>query len=154
MLFKRACRLTSSKNREEIKNNLVGEKVDIHGLFFEIVDKENMLKIIPHAEDDEKSRILPITHLEMSGSGSGTQIKLTSKPRKIDIGGPYMLLIFCAFIVVVGLFLYLTKGESMMLTAISMIGVGILVFALFMLRMQSGYFDYVRKIRRFVQSKI
>lgn len=154
MLFKRTYRLSSKRSPEELKQELVGDKVDIHGLFFEVFDKENILKIIPRAEEDDKTRILPITHVDLKGDGGGTKIKVTSKPRRIDIGGPYMLMIFCVFIIIVGAFLYLSKGESMMWTAVGMVGFGLLVFSIFMLRMQSGYFDYVRKLRSFIKTKI
>lgn len=154
MIFKRTYRIPSSKSVDQIKQSLLGGSVDVHHLNFEIVDKENMLKIIPHAENDEKLRILPITHLEFENRGNGTEIKMSSKPRRIDIGGPYLLLVFCIFCVVCGLWLFYAKRDTMMFASLGMVGVGLLVFIIFWIKMQSGYFDYIRKLKTFVKSRV
>lgn len=154
MIFKRTYRISSSKSVDQIRQSLVGGRIDVHHLNFEVVDKENMLKIIPHAENDEKLRILPITHLEFRNKGGGTQVKMSSKPRRIDIGGPYLLVVFCLFCIVCGLWLFFVKKESMMYASLGMAGIGFLVFIIFWIKMETGYFDYVRKLRTFVKSKL
>lgn len=154
MIFNRTYRLKSSKSTNEIREALVGEKVEVHQLSFEVIDKENMLKIIPHAENDEKFRILPITHLEMSGSGSGTKVKFSSKPRRTDIGGPNLLVIFCLFLIIAGLWLFIVKRSEMMIASFVLTGIGLLVFLIFWIQMERGYFDYVRKLKNFVKSKL
>lgn len=154
MIFKRTYRLSSSKSLDEIKKSLVGNKVDVHQLSFEIIDKENMLKIIPHAEHDEKLRILPITHLVISGSGNNTKVKMSSKPRRTDVGGPNLLVIFCIFIFVAALWMFLAKRDQMFFASIVLGSIGLLVFVIFWIKMEAGYFDYVRKLRDFVKSNL
>lgn len=154
MIFKRTYRLQSNKSLDEVKKALVGNKVDVHQLSFEVIDKENMLKIIPHAEHDEKLRILPITHLVLSGSGTNTKVKMSSKPRRTDKGGPNLLVIFCLFIFAAALWMFLVKREQMFFASIVLGSIGLLVFIIFWIRMEAGYFDYVRKLRDFVKSNL
>ncbi|WP_146146841.1 hypothetical protein [Taibaiella chishuiensis] len=114
-----------------------------------------MLKIIPHAEDTNAVKTLPITHVEMQGAGSaGTRITLTSKPRRIDIGGPYLIVIFCLFCIVGASVLYLMNPLESQWPSISMIGIGLVIFIIFWLRMEAGYFDYTRKIRDYVKHSV
>ncbi len=108
MIFKRTYRYNSPLQAEDIRQRLIGKHIQVHHLDFEILEREKMLKIIPHAEDTNAVKTLPITHVEMQGAGSsGTKITLTSKPRRIDIGGPYLIVIFCLFCIVGASVLYL-----------------------------------------------
>lgn len=155
MIFKRTSIISTSKSVEDIRQSLLGNAVEVHNLKFEFVDKNNMLKIIPKAENDEKLRILPITHLEFNDTQSGvTKIKISSKPRRIDIGGPNLLLVFCFFTIICGLYLFLFRGDAMRIASIVMMIIGGVVFAIFWWRMQGGYFDYVKKLNKFVKDKV
>lgn len=155
MIFQRTYRYKTPLSEQDIRQRLLGKHIQVHHLDFEILEKEQMLKIIPHAEDTNGIKTLPITHVEMQGMGnSGTKVIVTSKPRKIDVGGPYLILIFCLFCVVGASVIYIVNPNESYLTPLSLIAVGLLVFVIFWLRMEAGYFDYTRKIRDFVKQHV
>lgn len=111
-----------------------------------------MIKIIPHAENIEGLRTLPITHVEFeSRDNQQTKMKITSKMRRIDKGGPMLIVIFCVFLIVAALLLGLYGKEGFLPYVLVMGGLALVVFVIFWIRMESGYFDYVRKIRDFVK---
>src|SRR6218665_165530 len=152
MIFKRTYRYKSPLSIEDIKQRLLGKHIQVHQLDFEILEKEHMLKIIPHAEDVSAVKTLPITHVEFHGAGnSGTKVPMTSKPRRIDVGGPYLIVIFCLFCVLGASGFYIMNPSESFIPSLTMVGVGLLIFIIFWLRMEAGYFDYTRKIRDFVK---
>jgi hypothetical protein len=155
MFFRKYCTLKSKKSIDEVKAALMGQHINIHNLDFEITQKENVLKMIPHTEnEDDKVYTLPITSIKLSSDGQGTILKLLSKPRRIDIGGPYIVMIFVTVATLASLvFLYYGKGEYDN-TAYIMLGIAALIFLLLWYRLEQGYFDYIRKIKAWVKSKI
>src|SRR5690606_23243261 len=112
MLFSRTYRFSSSMPEEDIKSRLLGKHVKVHDTDFEFSEKDRMLRIIPHAEHDTSIRTLPITHVEFQGKGNKTQVKIKSKMRKIDSGGPLLLVIFCFFMLIAGVMFYLYGGPE------------------------------------------
>src|ERR1043165_8620151 len=154
MLFSRHYRYSTPSSEEEIKKRLVGQHVKIHNLDFEIYDKDRMIKIIPHAEQETHIKTLPITHVEFKGKGNKTDVIISSKMRKIDKGGPLILLFFCFFMMAAALIMLVSiKEEGFEMYAYPMIAVSVIVFIIFWLRLESGYFDYIRKIRNYVRDK-
>lgn len=154
MLFTRHYRYSTPMPEEEIKKRLIGQHVRIHDMDFEIYDKDRMLKIIPHAEQETHIKTLPITHVEFKGKGNKTDIVISSKMRKIDKGGPLILLFFCFFLMAAALvMLFSIKEEGFEIYAYPMIAVSALVFIIFWVRLESGYFDYIRKIRNYVKER-
>lgn len=152
MLFSRHYRYTTPTPAEEIKKRLIGQHVKIHNMDFEIFDKDNMLKIIPHAEQVTNIKTLPITHVEFRGKGSMTDVRISSKMRKIDEGGPLILLFFCFFLMAAALIMLFSVREAgFNVYAYPMIAASLLVFVIFWIRLEGGYFDYVRKIRKYVR---
>lgn len=148
MLFTRTFQCKFSIPKEHLRYRLVGNHVKIHNLDFEVLDKENALQIIPHAEQLHTIKTLPITHVQLEEDGNKTTVVITSKMRKLDYGGPLLILAFCAFLIVAS-FVLLYIGDDPLLTY-AMWGVSIIIFTLFCIRMQMGYFDYVRKIRGYI----
>ncbi|GAA4464856.1 hypothetical protein GCM10023093_16030 [Nemorincola caseinilytica] len=132
-------------------NRLAGKHIKIHNLDFEVYDQETLLKIAPHAEDLNEIRTLPITDVDVVKEGDGNHIVMTSKIRVIDYGGPLLVMLFCAFLFCASVILFLLGGEPH-ITYI-MFGSSVLVFMLFWVRMQFGYFDYVRKLENFVKTQ-
>ena len=120
---------------------------------FEVYEKEGMIKIIPHAEQEEAIKVLPITHVELSGKGPETQVTVSSKMRRIDKGGPMILIIFCIFMLIAAIILSLSVQQQYNGYSIPLAGIGLLIFIIFWLRLESGYFDYVRKIRDYVKTQ-
>lgn len=153
MIFNRSYSFKSSGDASTIRRNLLGKKINIHDLDFEVIEKESMLKVIPHAEHEEKFRVLPITHLVLNDNGQNTQIRFTSKPRRIDIGGPYAIIIFSLFCVLAGVFLYFFIDKSRTYS-MAMTGIGLAILLILWIRMEMGYFDYVRKIKNFVKNNL
>lgn len=152
MIFNRTYRYNTQLSMEDIKQRLLGQHIQVHHLDFEITEKEKMLKIIPHAEDAVGIKTLPITHVEMQGLGSaGTKVIVSSKPRRIDVGGPYLIVIFCLFCILGASGFYIINPNESYWPSLAMAGVGVIMFIVFWLRMEAGYFDYTRKIRDFVK---
>jgi len=151
MIFNRSYTFRSKYSPAEIKKNLLGAHLSIHKLDFEVIDKEHMLKIIPHAENVQDVKTLPITHVSFKSKSDGARVKVSSHPRRIDVGGPMLLATFCILAMLGGIGLYVfIPNESIYLPG-GLFGVGLIIFILFWIQMERGYFDYVRKIKSFVK---
>jgi hypothetical protein len=138
---------------EDIKSRLLGKHVKVHNLDFEVFENDRSLRIIPHAEQVEAIKTLPITHVDFRGKGDKTQVIISSKMRKIDQGGPLLIVGFCTFMFIGAMFaLIVGKGDFMMYTY-TLFGISVLIFLVFWMRMESGYFDYVRKIRDYIKKQ-
>ncbi len=153
MLFSRTYKYQSTMGVDAIKGNLLGKHLKVHNLDFEVLEKENMIKIIPHAEQIESVKTLPITHVEFNGKDGNTQIIVSSKMRKIDKGGPMLVVIFCTFMLIAALGFFAIGKEEFQRFTFWLLGISVAVFAIFWIRMESGYFDYVRKIRDYIKSQ-
>ena len=152
MFFTRTHNFHFSVPKDDLKNRLLGKHVQIHNLDFEILDKgERKLSIVPHAEQVESIKTLPITNVDLQEDGDNTRVVVTSRIRAIDSGGPMLILIICSVLIGASAVLMYVGGEPGITYAA--LGVGLGILALFMIRMQMGYFDYVRKIRAYVKSK-
>lgn len=150
MIFRRYYTFKSKQNAEFIKQKLLGQHLRVHQLDFEIFDKGDCIKVIPHAESDEHVYTLPITRLKIKSEGSGCTIRMLSKPRRIDIGGPYLLMVFVTFALIAGVLLYVFGDGQYNNPAYVLVGLGAFIFILLWLRMEQGYFDYIRKIKKWV----
>lgn len=155
MIFQKTYRYQSTMPIDDIKSRLLGKHVQIHKLDFEIFEEDDILKIIPHAEKETAVKTLPITRVELTKNDSKTSIKIKCKIREIDSGGPYLLISFSLFMFIGSLVAFLAtgaKGEygSLIYT---MLGISVGMFTIFWIRMEQGYFDYVRKIREYVKKQ-
>ncbi len=139
---------------DTIKSNLLGKHVQIHHMDFEVSEKNKILRIIPHAEQDSSVRTLPITHVELLGNGAKTNVKISSKMRRIDSGGPMLIVIFCVFLIIGAAMFYAFGGNEHRSYTYVLGGAGLLFFILFWIKMERAYFDYVRKIRAFIKTQI
>ncbi len=151
MIFSRTYRYNSSRAADDIRGRLVGQHVKVHNMDFEVSEKDLMLRIIPHAEQETNIRTLPITHVELKGKGDKTQIVISSKMRKIDSGGPTLIVIFCSFMLVAALGFLMLGSKEYMSFVYTLGGISLLIFLVFWMRMEAGYFDYVRKIRDYIK---
>jgi len=151
MFFTRTHKYSCPIPKDDFKNRLIGKHVRIHNLDFEVLEKDQWLSIIPHAEQVDAIKTLPITHVELNDAGNDTKVVITSKMRKIDVGGPQIIVIFCAFLFAASLGLFWAGAERML--SYILLGTSIAIFTLFWVRLQMGYFDYVRKIRAYVKNK-
>jgi len=138
---------------DDIRKKLIGKHIQTHHLDFEISEKNGMLRIIPHAETEAGVKTLPITHVDINGKGSNTGLKISSKMRRIDAGGPYLITIFCLFLLIAAIMFFVFGTAEHKLYAYILGGAGALVFILFWFKMEAGYFDYVRKIRDYIKKE-
>ena len=136
--------------KDDLMNRLIGRHVQIHELDFEVVEKEHKLSIVPHAEQITDIKTLPITSVVMNDAGGRTKVVVTSKMRQLDSGGPFLIVIFCIFMVIASIVMY-SVGEP--IAAYTLLGISGLIFTVFWIRLETGYFDYVRKIHSYVKNK-
>ena len=153
MLFSRTYRYQSAMPIEDIKSRLLGKHMKVHDMDFEIYEKDLMLRIIPHAEQESTIKTLPITHVELKGKGNQTQVVISSKMRKIDSGGPLLIVIFCTFMLVAALMFFLFGREEYLSFTYTLLGISVAIFIVFWTRMETGYFDYIRKIRDHIKTQ-
>lgn len=151
MLFTRIHTYYFPMRKEELKSRLVGKHVQIHNLDFEVFEKDRKLSIVPHAEQVETIKTLPITSIVFNEEGNKTKVVVTSKMRQLDSGGPVLIMLFCAFMVLASFFLYTVNREPSV--AYTLMGISVTILTLFCIRLQTGYFDYVRKVRAYIKSK-
>jgi len=110
------------------------------------MDSEKEISIIPHAEQVTEIKTLPITSVEMNNeSGGRTKVVVTSKMRLLDSGGPMLIVIFCIFMLLASIVFYIVGYP--------IFGISASIFTIFWIRLEMGYFDYVRKIQTFIKTK-
>lgn len=153
MIFSRTYRYHSKMPIDDIKGRLVGKHVKVHNMDFEVSEKDRVLRVIPHAEQERNIKTLPITHVQLNGKGDKTQVVINSKMRKIDSGGPMLIVIFCFFMLVAAVLFLLFGAEEYLSFTYTMGGIALAIFAIFWIRMEAGYFDYVRKIRDYIKTQ-
>jgi len=152
MIFTTTHSYDSSIPNEDLINRLNGNHLHIHNLDFEVLEKDHSLSIIPHAEEESAIKTLPITQVDVKKDGNKTKVIITSKMRKIDSGGPMLVMLFCSFLFLAS-FASLYVGRERQITY-ALLGIGLSIFIAFCVRMQTGYFDYVRKIHNYVKSNL
>lgn len=138
-------------SKDVLKRRLIGKHVQIHNLDFEVLEKDDKLSIIPHAEQVDAIKTLPVTSLTFQEDSGKTKVVVTSKMRQLDSGGPFLIIIFCTFMLAAAAILLKVGSEPTI--AYTLLSIGLAIFTIFCIRMQMGYFDYVRKIRAYVKSK-
>jgi hypothetical protein len=151
MLFTRTHEYLFNLPKEHLKYRLIGNCVKIHNLDFEVYEKEHAVHIIPHADNLTSIKTLPVTRVAMSEEGNKTKVVITSHMRKIDSGGPFLIIIFCLFLAIASCVLLYVGSEPLISYALG--GASVVIFLLFMISMQMGYFDYIRKIRAYIKFK-
>jgi hypothetical protein len=154
MIFNRSYNFKSSKTIAAIKQCIAGSHLKVHSFDFEGIEVNNVLKIIPHAENSEGITTLPITNIHLSEKNNKTSVHIETHPRRIDIGGPYILVVLCLALFFAGFFIGLYGGIDQTTTSKIMMGIGLGVFVLFWIKMELGYFDYVRKIKAWVKQQV
>ena len=152
MFFTRTQNYQTSLLKDDLKRRLAGEHVKIHDMDFEVYEKEGSLRIVPHAEQTNAIKTLPITKVELKEDGKQVKVVITSQMRKLDSGGPQLIILFCAFLFIASFILLYVGGERVI--TYTLLGTGASILTLFYIRLQMGYFDYVRKIRDYVRDRV
>lgn len=155
MIFRRSYSFNANLSKSEIRKKLIGQHFQVHKLDFEVMDKGGVMKVIPHTElAEDKVYTLPITHILINETNGKTKVKVKCKPRRIDIGGPTIALFFILFTTAAGYILYRTEMAEYETASLAMMGFGALMLIFFGIRMNQGYFDYIRKIKRWIKKNI
>lgn len=152
MFFVRTYNFPLNVSREEFMKRLIGRHVTIHNLDFEIYDQEDRLCIVPHAEQVTEIKTLPITWIGFSNDSGKTKVTVKSSIRQIDAGGPMLITIFCVFLLIAAIILSISSGGDPKITY-TFLGLDVLVYGIFWIRMKRGYLDYVHKIRDYVKER-
>jgi len=152
MFFTRTQKYQFPIPRETFRSRLIGNHVKIHDMDFEVYEFGHNITIEPHAENVKDLKTLPITDVALQEDGNATRIIITSKMRKIDYGGPLLVVLFCTFLLIAGIVLFFVGGEPQI--SYTMLAICTLVFTIFWVRLELGYFDYVRKIRNYIKSRV
>ena len=153
MFFTRTQNFNCPVSKKELLNRLLGKHVRIHNLDFEILEQDDTVMIIPHDEQEESIKTLPITTVEMKEEGGKTNVTLTSKMRPADSGGPNLILIFCFFLFVAAFVLRVVDTNSGWAITYILVGADVFIFSMFLFRLRTGYFDYVRKVQAYAKDK-
>jgi len=153
MFFTRSHTFNSPVSKKELQKRLLGDHVRIHNLDFEILERDHVMLIMPYSEQEESIKTLPITDVEVKEEGSQSKITLTSKMRPADSGGPYLILIFCFFLFAASFILHMVDKNGDWLVTYILLGIDAFIFSMFLYRLQTGYFDYVRKVHGYVKGK-
>ncbi len=149
-MFTRSYSYQSSLNREALKSRLIGSHVKIHNLDFEVTDDNHVLTIVPHAEQIDEIKTLPITTVSFEEGSGSTKVKIIAKMRKLDQGGPMLMIILVLLLLITGTLLFFAFKDH--LSSFIVLGIGVLIFAIFWVRMEMGYFDYVKKVISYVKN--
>jgi len=151
MLFTKTSRYQFSVPKEHLRYRLLGNNLTIHNMNFEVLERDHALHIIPNGEDLSKPKALPIAQVDLKEDGRKTNVVVTTSMRQHDSGGPLLVLLFCSFLFIAS-FILLYIGKDPMLTWF-LWGTSGIIFAILIIRLQMGYFSYVRKIRTYVRVK-
>lgn len=151
MIFNKTYSFETQKDINVLKQKLMESLIEVKNQPFFVSAKDNMLRIIPDASNRHELTTLPVTHVKFkSKSGSEkTKITLFSKPRKIDAGGPYLLVIFCVFLLLAAAIIYFVNpARSNYVPAMCLAILSLTIGIIFMIRMLNGYYGYVRGIKQ------
>lgn len=150
MFFNTSTRISSKLNPGQVKEALVGKHIQIKELDFEFKESEGIIKVIPHTENDERSRLVPITHVNLSNNSSGSNIQVDSKPRRIDLGGLYLASGAIIALCLIAVYLRITYPEQSIWVPVGVGVAAVLAFIIFRIRLRSSYFGYIKDIRKFI----
>src|ERR1022692_2027243 len=100
MFFTRTHSCVIQVPKKDLIKHLLGRHVKIHNLDFEIYEEDGFLNIISHTEQEESIKTLPNTKIELIDLGNKTKVISTFSMRQIDSGGPFLIVIFCAFLLI------------------------------------------------------
>lgn len=146
-MFTRVFSCQTSISKDALRSRLIGNHMNIHDLDFEIQEKNENLRIIPHAEQLDEIKALPITYVELREDAGKTRVKITSRMRKLDTGAPMLLMILCSVLVMASGTLLLL-GER--IASIFVLLLSVIIYGAFRMNLEKSYFDYVKKIRSYI----
>jgi hypothetical protein len=151
-MFSRTFSFTTAQQAEALKNQLLGEHVMIHNVDFEIMEEEdNTISIIAHTEQIEEVKTLPDTVVAIQEANGQTKVKISCNIREFDKGAPMLAMIFNVLVYIAAAVLFFIF--KFILASCIVLAVGIIFTIAFVVRMQTGYYDYVHKVVNYVKQK-
>lgn len=128
--------------KEMVRQRLLGKHMNIHDLDFEVMESERALRVVPHAEQIDSIMTLPVTRIDVVEKDGATQLKMVSHIRKMDAGGPILLMILMLLLASASAVLWMAREHffSMIMGSIFLA-----ILLGFLYKLQVGYYDYVRK---------
>lgn len=150
MIFNKTFNFESTLDIKDLKEKLVQSLINVNNQSFFISPKDNMLRIIPDASKRTELTTLPVTHVKFKkrNGSDNTKVTLFSKPRRIDAGGPYLLVVFCVFLFIAAAVIYFVEpNRGNFIPALGLVGLGLIILMIFWYRMRMGYYKYVRGIK-------
>lgn len=153
MFFTRTYEYDLNVSKDEFMKRLIGRHVSIHNMDFEIYEQEDRLCVAPHAEQVTDIKTLPITWIDLKNNGGKFRVMMRSNIRQLDAGGPKLISIFCVFLLIAAVVLFITSGGDRKI-GLTFLGLDAIIYSLFWLRMKRGYLDYVHKIRDYVKERV
>lgn len=155
MLFSRKYKFSSNSRLTEVKNRLLGKHTTVHNFDFEIYEDDDLLHIVPNRElRDDDGSVLPVMHLKLNEANQQTDVQVVSELRAQDAGGPYLVLVFTLLLLLGSAAFYLIDANEFKIFYLTTLGLGVLIFSIFWIKMEMGYFSHVRKLKQYLQSML
>ncbi|HTO15986.1 MAG TPA: hypothetical protein VLZ83_09450 [Edaphocola sp.] len=151
MFFNCSSTISSKLSAKELNNKLAGQKVEIKGLEFDVKSSDGIIKLIPLTENDATSRIAPISHVVIESNGDGSKVCVRSKPRRLDLGGLYLVVGAILLLLGIAIYLYIAYPERTLETPMILVIASFLAFLIFRIRLHTGYYSYIGGIRKFIR---
>jgi hypothetical protein len=147
MLFARTYKLKTNTRITDLKIRLLSKRITIDQYAYEIFEENNLIHILPDRSLSDGS-VLPDVFLRLDETiDKGTNIEMKAKLRLQDEGGPFLVLVFCALLFIASLLFFLINAKEFEVLYLTTLGLGLLIFGLFWLRMQRGYFKHIRTLK-------
>jgi hypothetical protein len=151
MLFERTYSLKTNRNMADLQNLLLSKKIKIDQYEYEIFKENNNIHILPNRAVLD-GKFLPEVILKLDATiFNGTNIEIKATLREQDKGGPILVLIFCALLFIASLLFFLISAKEFEVLYLTTLGLGLLIFGFFWLRMQRGYFKHIRTLKSILQ---
>lgn len=155
MLFSRKYKVRSNSRLTDVKHRLLGKHTTVHNFDFEIYEDEGLLHIVPNREHrDDDGSILPVMHLKLNEDQQQTEVQVISELRAQDAGGPYLVLIFTILLLIGSLAFFLIDANEFEIFYLTTLGLGVLIFSIFWVKMELGYFSHVRKLKQYLKTAL
>ncbi len=154
-MFEKKNKITLEVDGATFYKRVMGKRFHVHDLEFEVYDAPNEkgeIKIIPHSENVRRTTTLPITLISVFENSEPPYVLAHYHMRSIDIGLPKFLTIFFAGMFLFGIITFFSsqgfKSTGMIFMSIALIG-----FLIMLIRLNSGYYDYIRKINHWLEAQ-
>lgn len=150
-MFSRTYQYKFPISKELLKYNLVGNHLSVRHQEFEVVEQDQLLSIQPKNNSGEPApNTVPVIRINLNEDGNKTSLTVSSALPVVDSGGFLVASLFSVFFVLSSVVLFFLVHDPVL--TISLCLLSILIFVYFLVRLQLGYFNYMRRIRSYIQA--